>query len=373
MKDNSSLYQLPYGELLRTLIVKPELSEGDLKKVIKSKGVFLSNYTKDDIVPELMCSILSPDEFKNILDLKKNKEEKEKYRTASIPWQGDNNLLKSIPRDFNLPKILEDMFTYKSGMELIGLPSFKKVDGRNDKIELNFEVQELSEIKTVHDKESTFKGGVVYELKEDGHLHLSVTKTFSSKGTHKLVDNINRELENHFKSNGLVNKEDSFERILFNQFVNSDRFLFFMKFLDTIDFLEFDKVENISVSPDPNEELPEGAKEFLKNIENLNLKGKVLREHVLLSNNEYRNCVLLHSMIVKYKFKHAQGDGYCSVEFAFPDFKLDNTDNLEFQFYIMKINISKNYKSTANKKKIERAIFESINNHKIYHYNSLKI
>src|SRR5690606_37483629 len=121
------------GELLRTVLVKPELSEGDLKKVIKSKGVFLSKYSKDDIVPALMCLLLSPDEYKNILDLKKNKEEKEKYRTASIPWKGDGNLLKSIPRDINLPKILDDMFTYKSGMEIIGIPSFKKVDGRNDK------------------------------------------------------------------------------------------------------------------------------------------------------------------------------------------------------------------------------------------------
>src|SRR5690606_8065813 len=189
----------------------------------------------------------SPDEYKNILDLKKNKEEKEKYRTASIPWKGDGNLLKSIPRDINLPKILDDMFTYKSGMEIIGIPSFKKVDGRNDKIELNFEIKEHSEIKPIHDKERVFKGGIVYELKDDGNLHLSVTKTFSSKGTHKLVDNINNELENHFKVKGFVHKEDSFERILFNQFVNADRFLFFMKFLDSIDFLEFDKVENISV------------------------------------------------------------------------------------------------------------------------------
>lgn len=373
MKDNSSLYQLPYGELLRTLIVKPELSEGDLKKVIKSKGIFLSNYSKDDIVPELMCSLLSPNEYRTILDLKKNKEEKEKYRTASIPWQGDSNLLKSIPRDINLSKILNDMFTYKSGMEIVGLPSFKKVDGRNNKIELNFEIEEFSEIKTIHDKETLFNGGIVYELKNDGHLHLSVTKTFSSKGTQKLVDHINKELESHFKKTGSVKNEDSFERILFNQFLNSDRFLFFMKFLDSIDFLEFDKVENISVSPDPKEQLPEGAKEFLKDIENLNLRGKVLKEHVLLSKHEYRDCVLLHSMVVRYKFTHIQGDGYCSVEFAFPDFKIDSTENIEFQFYTVKINVGRNYKISANKKKIERAIFESLNNHKIHHYNNLKI
>ena len=373
MKDNSSLYQLPYGELLRTVLVKPELTESDLKKVIKSKGIFLSKYTKDEIVPELMCSLLSPDEYKNILELKKNKEEKEKYRTASIPWEGGVNLLKSIPQTVNLHQILEEMYTYRSGMELIGIPSFKKVDKRNDKIELNFEIKEHSEIKDIHNKERILKGGIVYELKDDGQLHLSVTKTFSSKGTQKLVDTLNKQMENHFKETNSVKKEDTFERILFSQFINEDRFLFFMKFLDDIDFLEFNKVENISVSPDSQEELPENAKEFLKDIENLNLKGTVLRRHVLLSKLEYRKCIHLHSMIVKYKFNHVEGSGNCSIEFAFPDFKSNETENLEFQFYTMKISIDRNYRATANRKKIERAIFESLNTHKIYHYNTLKM
>ncbi|MDH7448410.1 GapS4b family protein [Aquimarina sp. 2201CG14-23] len=373
MEDNSSLYQLPYGELIRTVLVKPELTENDLKKVIKSKGIFLSKYNKDKIVPELMCTLLSPDEYKNILEFKKNKEEKEKYRTASIPWKGDTNLLKSIPQTIKLHQILEEMYTYKSGMELIGIPSFKKVDGRQDKVELDFEIKEHSEIKDIHNKERKFRGGIVYELKNDGHLHLSVTKTFSSKGTQKLVDTLNKQMENHFKETNSVNREDTFERILFSQFINEDRFLFFMKFLDNIDFLEFSKVENISVSPDSQEDLPDDAKEFLKDIENLNLKGNVLRRHVLLSKLEYRKCIHLHSMIVKYKFNHAQGSGNCSVEFAFPDFKLNETDNLEFQFYTMKISIDRNYRDSANRKKIERAIFESLNAHKIYHYNTLKI
>ncbi len=373
MKDNASLYQLPYGELLRTVLVKPELSESDLKKVIKSKGLFLPKYTKNEIIPELMCTLLSPDEYKGLLELKKNKEEKEKYRTASIPWQGNANLIKAIPQTLNLHSILEGMQPYKSGMELIGIPSFKKSENRSDKVELEFEIKERSEIKDIHNKERIFKGGLVYELKNDGHLHLSVTKTFSSKGTQKLVDALNKQMETYFKETNSVKKEDTFERILFSQFINEDRFLFFMRFLDDIDFLEFSKVENISVSPDPDEDLPQDAKEFLKDIENLNLKGNVLRRHVLLSELKYRKCIHLHSMIVKYKFSHEQGSGNCSIEFAFPDYKLNETDNLEFQFYTMKISMDRNYRSTANRKKIERAIFECLNSHKIYQYNSLKI
>lgn len=124
MKDNSLMYQLPYGELLRTILIKPELTEGDLKKVIKSKGIFLSRYSKDETVPELMSTLLSPDEYTTLLDLQKNKEEKEKYRTASIPWQGSNNLLKSVPSKIDLHQVLDGLYTYKSGLEVVGIPSF---------------------------------------------------------------------------------------------------------------------------------------------------------------------------------------------------------------------------------------------------------
>lgn len=373
MNDNSLKYQLPYGELLRTILIKQELTEGDLKKVVKSKGIFLSRYSKDETVPELMCTLLSPDEYSTLLDLQKNKEEKEKYRTASIPWQGGSNLIKSIPSGVDLHQLLDELYTYKSGLEIIGIPSFKKIDGREDKIEIEFEIKEHSELKDIHSKERIFKGGLVYELKDDGHLHLSVTKTFSSKGTQNLVDSLNKKMEKHFKEQNAVKKEDTFERILFSQFTNEDRFLFFIRFLADIDFLEYNKLESISVAPDPNEQLPADAKQFLQDIENLNLKGNVLKRHMLISELVYRKCILLHSMTVNYKFQHAEGHGNCLVEFAFPDFKLDNTENLEFQFYTIRISIDRNYRAFANRNKINKAIFEVLNSHKIYQYNTLKI
>lgn len=209
-------------------------------------------------------------------------------------------------------------------------------------------------------------------MKEDGHLHLSVTKTFSSKGTQKLVDRVNKKMEKHFKEQNVVKNEDTFERILFSQFTNQDRFLFFMRFLADIDFLEYNKLESISVSPDPNEKMPVGAKQFLQDIENLNLKGSVLKKHMLISEQEYRNCILLHSMTVNYKFQHAEGSGNCLVEFAFPDFKLGDTEKLEFQFYTIRTSIDRNYRDYANRNKINKAIFESLNTHKIYQYNTLK-
>lgn len=159
---------------------------------------------------------------------------------------------------------------------------------------------------------------------------------------------------------------------MFNHFSNANRFLFFTKFTDDIEFLKFEKIIDVSVSPDPDQEIPESGKNFLKNIENLNLKGKVLQRHILFK-EEFRESILLHSITIEYKFNHSEGKGVCHVEYAFPDFKIDKKDKAEFQFFIGKITVDRNYRSLAKKSVIEKAVFRVIDELKIANYNLLKI
>ena len=364
-------FHLPNGEILRTMLVKPELTDYNLKAVIKSKGIFLSKYTKEDTIPPLMRSLLSPKEYDEIRDLQKFKTERVKYRTTQIPWQGSKNVLSNLP-EIDLHKILKERYKYNPGFELIGVPSFVPIDSRTDKVELKFKIEEQSNIETINNKKKQYEGSLIIELKDDGHLHLRSTKTYTSKGTQDLVNSLELKLEKHFKEIGTVNKEDSYERIMFSHFDNINRFLFFMKFMDDIGFLKFKKIVDITVSPDPEEEIPEDAREFLKNIENLNLKGKSLKKHMFLSKQKYRDSIWLLSIIVQYEFFHSEGNGICELEFAFPDFKPTEIENAEFQFYIGKISVDRNYRAFAKKAKIEKSIFQEVDNHKTFQYNSLK-
>jgi hypothetical protein len=365
-------FHLPNGEILRTILVRPELTESNLKSILKSKGVFLSKYSKEHIIPPLMRSLLAPSEYNEIIELQKFKTERLKYRTTQIPWQGDRNILKSLPK-IDLHNLIREKFVYDPGFDLLGVPSFVAVDGRDDKVALNFKVEEYSDIKTINNRKKEFEGSIEIELKEDGSLQLHTVKTFTSKATQDLVNSLEKKLEKHFKEIGSVKKEDSYERIMFNHFTNKHRFNFFMKFMDDLDFLKFKKIVDLNVRPDPEEELPKEAQEFLKDINNLNLKGNALRKHMLIADQKYRSCIWLISVMVQYEFEHAQGKGICEVEYAFPDFHKEEIDESEFQFFIGKILVNRNYKASAKKSVIEKAIFETVNSWKTYHYNDLKI
>ncbi|AZQ58363.1 hypothetical protein EJ994_05920 [Maribacter sp. MJ134] len=364
-------FHLPNGEILRTILVRTELTESNLKAVLKSKGVYLPKYSKEDTIPPLMRSLLSPKEYDEIRDLQKFKVEKFKYRTTQIPWQGDKNILANLP-DLDLHQLINEKYEYHPGFDLLGVSSFMPVDDRQDKVELQFKIEEHSDIASIHNRNKEFEGSIIIELKEDGHLHLHSTKTFTSKGTQDIVNSIESKLEQHFKLTGSVKKEDSYERIIFKHFSNPNRFLFFIKFIDDIDFLKFKKIVNVNISPDPEKETPEEAREFLKDIDNLNIKGKSLKRHVIISKSEYRKSLWLLSITVQYDFRHSEGEGNCELEYAFPDFKLDESENSEFQFFISKLTIDKKYRATAKKTKIEKAIFKKVDDHKVLNYNLLK-
>lgn len=366
-------FLLPNGEILRTILVRPELTDSNLKTVIKSKGIFLSKYDKENTVPVLMRTLLSPEEYDSIREMQKFTIERLKYRTTQIPWQGGADILSHIPKDLNLHEILKEKYKYDPGFELKGIPSFVPVDSRKDKVEMKFTVEEHSDIKSIHNRKKEYEGSLIIELKSDGHLHLHSTKSFTSRGTQELVDAVANKLEKHFKAEGAVKKEDSYERILFDHFDNVNRFTFFMRFLGDIGFLKFKKIIDISVSPDPDQEIPADAKEFMKDIENLNIRGKSLRKHILLSQKKYRSSILLLSITAQYEFAHSEGKGICDLEYAFPDFRLSDSHKAEFQFYIGKISVDRNYRVFAKKPKIERSIYEDIDAHKMYNYTALKL
>lgn len=239
--DENFQFLLPYGEILRTIVIDTALSDSDLKLVLKQKGIFLSRYDRNDSVPALMRTILSPNQFDELQDMRSEKIDKEKYRTSQIPWTGTNDLLGSLPKSFNLAEILESQFKYQTNTKLLGIPKFVKVDGRKDKVICNYEIEEELAMMSYHNRKKVYQGSLQLELKNDENLVLHTVKTFTSPLTMDLSKRVEKDLEKHFKAEKKIEKEETFEKILFSNFNNKNRFKFFMNFLSDIDFFELQK------------------------------------------------------------------------------------------------------------------------------------
>ena len=104
VEENQIKDILPTGDQLRAMISQSFLTGKNLRDLLQSKGVFIDENDKNKSVPLLMTSILSPNEFKTLVENQTTKEEKFKVNTLTIPCKTDKKLLEVIPNDFyNVP------------------------------------------------------------------------------------------------------------------------------------------------------------------------------------------------------------------------------------------------------------------------------
>ena len=65
---------LPFGNTLKPLVASSKvLTPSDLKNTLAQKGIFVSSYNKDETLPLLLTSLLSPQEFEELKEKQKNK------------------------------------------------------------------------------------------------------------------------------------------------------------------------------------------------------------------------------------------------------------------------------------------------------------
>lgn len=364
---------LPYGEKLRVLLAHTELSSSNHKQVLNRKGVFLSDYDKNNTVPALMQMILDPVEYQELIELQSTKENTLKSRTLQLHWSGTDDLLKTIPKNLNLNDLVKKSKTYKTHYKVIGSPQFKRVDGKKGKISLDFQIERQNNTKGWDERKTLHSGSLTIEHRNDGSIQLITKKTHTSKETLEVGEILLKELKDHYKKESLIGKESDFERILFNHFTNPNRILFFFSFTSDIGrSIEFQKLTNLTIGPDPTEEPHKDLKEFLRDIENLKIKGNALQSHVIIAKKDYHEKLIFSSLIARYRFLIAEGQGSFDVEYTFYDYEDKKDIKAEFQFNILRITLDKGYRNISNKNKIRKNLNDIIEEAKLKSYNELK-
>lgn len=357
---------LPYGEELRALLVHSELSEFALKTMLNEKGIFLDLYEKNNTVPALMTMILSPLEYEMLLEKQSLKEDKVKYRTLKLPWNSDENLINSIPENLQLNELIEASTAYKPNIHVVGSPQFKMVDKNPNKLELSFDIERNNFARGWDERKTFHRGSLTIEKRDSGTLELVLKKTHTAKETNQVGELVLKHLKNHFKEKKMVEKEVDFERIQFNHFSNANRVQFFWGFTNDLDrLLKFERITQLSVYPDSEQDPPKELQEFLMGIKNLKINGSALQEHVLISNKHYHEKIIFGSITIRYRFEMAEAYGYCDVEFAFPDYEDRQRKDSEFQFNIQRILLDRPYRNFASKPKIQFTINRKIEEEKL--------
>lgn len=322
---------LPQGDRIRQLLVKSNITDAGLNSMLKEKGVFLGRSDKNNSVPVLMKSLISPDDFESLYSIQKNKEEKIKHRTSTIKCKQEFELSDIFKSPIDINKEIKNRHTYQPSYKVLGIPSFYFED--NNVAKLDYKVERENLLNDWTDNKTIHEGSIIIKKSVEDNIQITVQQNSTSKETLEVNQIISRYIKDVLEQKTLIDKKDSFVSIRFNDFTNENRIKFLYSFCkDFCIYTNFKSLTDLNLNLDPNVKSEEDIEKFLAEIENLKLKGKELQRHVFLTSNIYHSKLLFGAVKLRYKLDFMGIEGTLILTASFPDYVRRKNEFGEFQF-----------------------------------------
>lgn len=326
---------LPFGESLRVILQHDSIKDRERRQLLRMKGVFVNDADEDSTFPILTTSLLSPNEFEFLKERLQAKEDREKIVTRTIDWETKKTLIQAIPDNFNIQEVIKTNFPKYS---VVGNPNFRMIDGDPNRICLEFKCETVNYSKAWFRGKNEFKGQITLEKvkTKDNKVQLQIVHT--SPETTEIAEKVVRKLERHFRDNNYINAKKEIQRILFRDFTNEERVLFFLSMTDGNEVFNFKKASFLDIGPDPNENLPSDINWMeLAKVRELNINGEVLHNVPFLRDKNLHKYMELAEIEAVYDFSLPSVEGICKVRFGFFNYFKSRIGNIELTVDFVKI------------------------------------
>lgn len=318
---------LPFGETLRGYLEQPFVRTSDLSDLLRSRGVFVQDAEKEDLIPILVATLVSPFEFQTLLDCRKERDLKEKVINRTRNWTSKRSLVEAANSSVDLARI---PFTSTDKCKLLGKPTITPVAGNSEHIEVGFVIQRTRQSLDWSNEESQFAGKVTLKKEEiDGKVVVSIMHT--SPETKNVAEKIATLIEDSLRSSEDIGDATSEDRILYSSFNNIARADFLLSLTGRFpdDALVFQKLTHFDALTEHSEEVPEDCKDLIEGFEQLRMKGELHRS-AYCRRREIYPFVRFYRMDARYKFKILRAEGECVIRYEFSDYGSTQDQSAEF-------------------------------------------
>lgn len=309
---------LPFGEMLRGFLEQPFLTKAELASMLRERGIFTFQSDKRDTVPWITNLLLSPVEFDRLQEAQRTKEDNPKVNTQTIPWSSSDNLIDSVPDNFDINSVLDLEF---SNFTVIGSPNFVPIDGDANHLLLEFEIERKDYSKNWASAENQFKGSLeLKKIRQGAEVKLVVTHTANE--TKYVANKASAGLIKHFKDRKHIKDTATLKKITFDLFTNPGRTFYFLSLSQNIasSLLKFEDLVDVEFAPDKEAALPEKIQWMEKRIEDLKLNGKGLHDTFFVKDKDLQPFVHLYHILARYAFDYKGLLGKCVVSIGFPEY-----------------------------------------------------
>lgn len=356
---------LPSGEMLRGFMEQSFVTKSDLKGLLRTRGVFTCNNEKQDSIPILMATILSPNEFDLLRECQSSREDNPKIVSQTIDWESGKNLLESLPDIFDLNSMLDLEF---SNFKVNGSPNFVPVDGDPDHLVMEFSVEREDMTKSWASSKSVYPGSLeMTRVQEDEEVKLVITHTANE--TKYVATKASTNLVKHFKKSGSISSTKEIEKITFDKFSNPKRIEYFLALSKggSSSLLKFVEIIDLEFSPDQKKSLPDNMDWMAKKIDDLKLNGSDLHKTFFVKEKSNHEFINIYRVDAKFKFDIKGLTGQCVVTIHFPDYAKSKSEMSELEVNIKQLAFDEIPRGIS-KSEIKKMILKDIDSQKVKKY-----
>ena len=353
---------IPYGEMLRGYANQNIISNAEIHRILKERGIFTLNQEKEYTVPILQTLLLSPREFEEVRNSFSKKEDNEKAFSREINWATNETIF--------IPEILsadvnDYMIRSLPTCELKNPIIFTKYNDNQNHLIAEFTLYRHDRNKSWFEQTNEFTGKVEF-INENGKGHIRITHT--APETKDLAEQIVKVQVNKYKQRGLIHQDEKPRKILFSEFTNETRFVFFYRLtthLDT-DYFTCENIKDISSKPEDDANLPDEI-QWMDKLKKILLSGDSLDKKDFMKEKKFHKSLVLWSMDATYSYEYLGEKGKITLNLGFPDYS-SKVERSEFEINISQFSTERSLDSQS-KKKLKSKILSEMDRQKTIVYN----
>ncbi|GAA6135944.1 hypothetical protein NBRC116188_27340 [Oceaniserpentilla sp. 4NH20-0058] len=362
-KDIQKKKKLPYGDELKLLLSQPELSESYLRGFLQSNGIFTGLKSKSSTVPLLCSTLLAPTAYSDLIDHRREKENKTKHRSENLTCS-TNETLKEVLPDLNIEETCASEF---NEYVFTVSPELSMVNNDQNHFSIEYEIEENNHIDAWTEHNKKHKASVEFKKDKTGSIEILTQSTYTGKPTEEINKKILSQVKSSLRANNKI--EDKESRVLFSSFDNKNRIQFIWETtsgLNNAD-IKFTKISDIDLKADDSKSPPSTLNiDWMKDkINRMHLNGEALQNTVFLSNKQYYDYLLIWRVEAYFTFDLLNSKGRFKATFQFSNFP--KSESGEFVIEIDSITPDKEYKSVS-KSAIRKVLLEKLSDHKLSIY-----
>jgi len=306
--------QLPYGDILKPILNTDKISAQDLKIFLSHKGIFIKNADKRKLMDLMVSLLFSPIELENFINLINVKERP----VSSIPYFLPALTQATITEIFN--EIRPDFQNITNGLQakLNNPVVFTPDPDQPDLYVFSSYVEKKDPTKHIALNTIWEPIKITYQKIAGGFI-LNNVET-NSKDAKIIANRINTIIKDELLEHGHIT--DQTTEIKFSEFAsNTERVNFLLSFnnIATSNIFIRQDIKGLKYIFDESKKIPEIYKDRTEKDLIILFRGKKLEGLRELSEDLFKEIILLEEISISYYFEYKGVRSYFSVKYDFSD------------------------------------------------------